>query len=44
MSATIARHGYRVQLEQSDMRLALNMAKMAQEGCSRGNRGNEISH
>jgi hypothetical protein len=31
MSATMARQGVRVQLEQSDMRLALNMAKMAQE-------------
>jgi len=29
MSATMARQGGRVQLEQSDMRLALNMAKMA---------------
>jgi len=29
MSATMARKGGRVQLEQSDMRLALNMAKMA---------------
>jgi hypothetical protein len=32
MSATMARQGGRVQLEQSDMRLALNMAKMAIEG------------
>jgi hypothetical protein len=32
MSATWARQGGRVQLEQSDMRLALNMAKMAKEG------------
>jgi len=32
MSATIARPGGRVQLEQSDMRLALNMANMAKEG------------
>jgi len=32
MSATMARQGGRVQLEQSDMRLALNMAKMAKEG------------
>jgi len=32
MSATMARHGGRVQLEQSDMRLALNMAKMAKGG------------
>jgi len=31
MSATWARQGGRVQLEQSDMRLALNMAKMAKE-------------
>jgi hypothetical protein len=29
MSATMSRQGGRVQLEQSDMRLALNMAKMA---------------
>jgi len=29
MSATLARQGGRVQLEQSDMRLALNMAKIA---------------
>jgi len=29
MSATMARQGGRVQLEQSDMCLALNMAKMA---------------
>ena len=29
MSATMARQGGRVQLEQSDMRLNLNMAKMA---------------
>jgi len=35
MSATMARQGGRVQLEQSNMRLALNMAKMAKEGCSR---------
>ena len=35
MSATMARQGDRVQLEQSDMRLALNMAKMAKEGFSR---------
>jgi hypothetical protein len=34
MSATMARQGGRVQLEQSDMRLALNMAKMAQGGIS----------
>jgi len=32
MSATMARQGGRVQLEQSDMRLALNTAKMAKEG------------
>jgi hypothetical protein len=31
MSATMARQGVRVQLEQSDKRLALNMAKMAKE-------------
>jgi len=31
MSATMARQGGRVQLEQSDIRLALNMAKMATE-------------
>jgi len=35
MSATMARQGGRVQLEQSDMRLALNMAKMAKGGISR---------
>jgi len=35
MSATMARQGGRVQLEQSDMRLALNIAKMARGGCSR---------
>jgi len=35
MSATMARQGGRVQLEQSDMRLALNMGKMAKEGLSR---------
>jgi len=35
MSATMARQGGRVQLEQSDMRLALNMAKMAKECFSR---------
>jgi len=34
MSATMARQGGRVQLEQSDMRLALSMAKMAKEGFS----------
>jgi len=32
MSATMAKQGGRVQLEQSDMRLALDMAKMAKEG------------
>jgi len=32
MSATMARQGGRVQLEQSAMRLALNKAKMAKEG------------
>jgi len=32
MSATMARQGGWVQLEQSDMRLVLNMAKMAKEG------------
>jgi hypothetical protein len=35
MSATMAGQGGQVQLEQSDMRLALNMAKMAKEGFSR---------
>ena len=35
MSATMARQGGRVQLEQSDMHLALNMAKMAKGGISR---------
>jgi len=35
MSATMARQGGRVQLEQSDMRLALNMATMAKGGISR---------
>jgi len=35
MSATMARQGGRVQIEQSDMRLALNMAKMAKGGISR---------
>jgi len=34
MSATIARHAGHIQLEQSDMRLALNMAKMAKAGHS----------
>jgi len=32
MSVTMARQGGRVQLEQSDIRLALNMAKMANGG------------
>jgi len=32
MSATMARQRGRVQLEKSDMRLVLNMAKMAKEG------------
>jgi hypothetical protein len=35
MSATMARQGGWVQLEHSDMRLALNMAKMATEGLPR---------
>jgi len=35
MSATMAGQGGRVQLEQSDMRLALNMAEMAKGGFSR---------
>jgi len=35
MSATMARQGGWVQVEQSDMRLALNMAKMAKGGFSR---------
>jgi len=35
MAATMARQGGRVQLEQSDMYLALNMAKMAKGGFSR---------
>jgi len=34
MSATMVRQGGQVQLEQSDMCLALNMAKMAKEGFS----------
>ena len=34
MSATMARQGGRVQLEQSDMHLALNMGRMAKEGFS----------
>jgi len=35
MSATVARQGGRVQVEQSDMHLALNMAKIAIEGFQR---------
>jgi len=35
MSATMARQGGRVQLEQSDIHLALNMAKLAKGGFSR---------
>jgi histone H3/H4 len=35
MSATMARQGGRVQLEQSDMCVALNMATMATGGFSR---------
>jgi hypothetical protein len=35
MSATMARQGGQVQLEQSDMHLVLNVAKMAKGGCSR---------
>jgi hypothetical protein len=38
MSAPMAWQGCRVQLEQSDMHLALNMAKMAKEGFSRAAR------
>jgi len=34
MSATMASQGGRVQLEQSDMRLAMNMVKMAKGGFS----------
>ena len=34
MSATMARQGVRVQLEQSDMRLAFNMSTIANEGLS----------
>jgi hypothetical protein len=33
MSATMARQGGRVHLEQSDMRLALKLTKMAQGKC-----------
>jgi len=36
MSATMASQGDRVQLEQSDMLLALIMAKMVKEGLSHG--------
>jgi hypothetical protein len=35
MSATMAVKGGGIQLEQSDMRLALNMGKMAKQGVSR---------
>jgi len=35
MSATMARQGGRVELELSNMRLALNMAKMAKQEFSR---------
>jgi len=35
MSATMAKQGGRVQLEQSNMRLVLNMVKMGKEGFSR---------
>jgi hypothetical protein len=35
MSAMMARQGGRVPLEQSNIRLAFNMAKMAKGGCSR---------
>jgi len=35
MSASMARQGGRVQIEQSDMRLALDMANMAKKGFSR---------
>ena len=34
MSATMARQGGRVELQQSDMRLAFNLAEMAKEGFS----------
>jgi hypothetical protein len=34
MSATMARQGGQVQLEQSDMHPVLNMAKMAKDGFS----------
>jgi len=45
MSATVARQGGRVQLEQSDMRLALNILQNGQRRLfARRNRGNEISH
>jgi len=36
MSATLAKQGGWVQLAQSNMRLALNMPKLAKEGISRG--------
>ena len=39
MSATMARQGSRVQMEQSDMCLALNMAILADEGFSRATIG-----
>jgi len=35
MSATMVRQGARVQFEQSEMRLAMNMPTMAKEGFSR---------
>jgi hypothetical protein len=45
MSATMARQGVRVQLEQSDMRLAWNMAKVATGRLFvRRNGGNKVSH
>jgi hypothetical protein len=34
MAATMARQGVRVQMEQSNICLALNMAKMAKQGFS----------
>jgi len=43
MSATMARQGDQVQLEQSDMRLGLNMAKMAKQGFSHAAR-EEMQH
>jgi len=42
MSATRARQGGRVQLEQADMRLALNMANMAKGRFSRA--AIEVTH